>query len=57
MSVARNYNFRDLSIKKQTMDKINEISYKVDQKSSYIQKNLSIIDEKEDYMMGIREPR
>lgn len=56
-SMAKAYNYRDLSLRQQCFVKINEVENKVENKKREIENYINTIEEKESCMMGFRDSK
>ncbi len=56
-SMAKAYNYKDLSLRQQSFVKISEVEKKVESKRKEIENYINIIEEKESCMMGFRDSK
>jgi len=56
-SLAKAFNYKDLSLRQQVFIKISEVEKKVEAKKKDIEKYVNIIEEKESCMMGLRDSK
>ncbi len=57
VSTAKAYNYRDLSLRVQCLNKISEVEKKVEVKKREIENYINTIEEKESCMMGFRDSK